>query len=288
MTPRANHQTAFIFAGGGSLGAVEVGMLKALLSHGIQADFVVGSSVGALNAAYFAGDPTNEGIRCLEKIWLGLRRQDVFPITPLKSLIGLFSRRNYLLESTALGRLLEQNLPYQRLEETKIPCYIVATDIMTGVEVSLSSGPIKEALLASAAIPGVFPPVRIGEHYLVDGGVANNTPVSTAIALGANRLIVLPTGYACTLTEPPQGVIATALHALSLIIVHQLVKDIERFATEVNISVVPPLCPVAVSSADFNTTGELIDRSDRSTERWLSQGGLTRKGVPHELPSHSH
>src|SRR5437870_926045 len=102
MTENATSRTAFVFAGGGSLGAVEVGMLKALVAHGVRADFVVGASVGAINAAYFAGDPSATGVARLEAVWRGIRRRDVFPVAPFSGLLGLFARRDSLVKPEAL------------------------------------------------------------------------------------------------------------------------------------------------------------------------------------------
>jgi NTE family protein len=169
-----------------------------------------------------------------------------------------------------------------------IPCHVVATEVLDGREVVLSSGPVIPALLASAAIPGVFPPVVYDGRTLFDGGVANNTPIATAIELGAGRVIVLPSGYSCALPEPPRGAIALALHALTLMIVHQLVVDVQRFGDRAEIVVVPPLCPLLVSPYDFAPTGDLIDRAEASTKTWLATGGLHRRGIPDELPAHSH
>lgn len=281
-------KTAFVFAGGGSLGAIQVGMLKALTAHGIKADCTVGSSVGAINAAYYAADPSANGVTMLEGIWREMRRESVFPIAPLNVLLGITSRRNNLVESIALRRLIAQHLPEARLELGKIPCHVVSTDMLTGLEVILSSGPVVDALLASAAIPGVFPPVKIEGRYLIDGGVANNTPVSVAAGLKVSQMIVLPTGYSCAHKKPPQGVMANVLHALNQVIIRQLVTDLERFRTQVEISVVPPLCPLGVSSYDFSQAAEVIDRSAAATESWLSQGGLDRRDIPHELPLHRH
>src|SRR6187401_2392750 len=109
-------KTAFVFAGGGSFGAIQVGMLHALATHGIVADMAFGSSVGAINAAYYAGDPTIDGIRKLETIWRGLRRQDVFPVT-LGALFGFLWRRDFLVTSDGLRRLIDTHLPYRNLEE---------------------------------------------------------------------------------------------------------------------------------------------------------------------------
>jgi NTE family protein len=283
MGSRSDPKTAFVFDGGGSLGAVEVGMLKALTAHGAQADFVVGSSVGAINAAFFAGVPTSEGARCLEQIWRGIRRRDVFPFGPLGGFLGFFGWRDHLLDPTPLRRLIERNIPYGRLEEARIPCHVVATDLVGGSDVRFSSGPAVDIILASTAIPGVFPPVRIGERCLIDGGVVNNSPISVAVELGATRVIVLPTGFSCAIERLPRGALPMVLHAWNLLIARQLVLDARRFANEVELIVIPPLCPLVVSSYDFSRTGELIDRATEMTERWLAKGGLAPQSIPGAL-----
>jgi NTE family protein len=278
-------RTAFVLAGGGSFGAVQVGMLRELLAHGITPDFIVGSSVGAINGAYLAGSPTPQGVARLEVIWRGMRRQDVFPVS-LYSLIGLIGRRNFMVDSRGVRRLLEEHLPYQTLEGAALPLHVVATDLLGGAVVRLSAGPVVEAVLASCAIPAAFPPVRIGERYLIDGAVASNTPVRMATELGATRLIVLPTGYACALERPPRGAIALMLHAITLLTAHQLVTDLEHYCAEVEIVTVPPLCPLAVSPYDFSHGGELIERAAAQTRRWLGQGGLGKHRIPGALRPH--
>src|SRR5271169_539800 len=187
---RAAQKTAFVFAGGGSLGAVQVGMLRELLRAGVKADFVVGSSVGAMNAAYFAGAPDAAGVDKLEKIWRGLRRHDVFPVT-LRSALGFIGGANSLIDPSNLRRLIRNNIPFPNLENASIPVHVVATNF-GGAAVCLSSGPAIEAILASAAIPAAFPSVRIGEHDLIDGAVGSNTPILTAADLGATLVIALP------------------------------------------------------------------------------------------------
>lgn len=281
-------KTAFVFAGGGSLGAIQVGMLKVLAAHGIGAACAVGSSVGAINAAYYAADPSVLGVERLEAIWRGLLRGSVFRPATLDMLRAIFTGRDHLIDSSPLRRLVERHLPGALLQKGQIPCHVVATDLLQGGEVVISSGSVVDALLASAAIPGIFPPVELDGRYLVDGGVANHTPVSVAAGLDVSRLIVLPTGYSCAHRTPPRGVVAIALHALNQIIVRQLVTDLQRLGAEIEIRVVPPLCPVDVSSYDFSRAGELIDRSAAATERWLTKGGLERGDIPHELPLHHH
>ena len=287
MTDTRRKKTAFVLAGGGSLGAVEVGMLRELVAQGETADFLVGASAGAINGAYFAAQPDRAGVAKLEAIWCGLTRKQVMPMT-LRSLAGILLRRDYLVDSIGLRRLLEKHLTYQRLEDASLPVHVVASDMVTGEEVLLSRGPVIDAVLASTAIPGVFPPVSVDGRMLVDGGVASNTPIAAAMRLGAERIIVLPTGFSCALQNIPRGAVGKAMHAVSLLVARQLCLDIEHFTPRVELRVVPPLCPVESSSYDYGACARLIERAAESTSRWLAEGGLALSGVPHQLMEHSH
>ena len=279
--------TAFVMAGGGSLGAVEVGMLQALLAWGEAPAFIVGASAGAINGAFFAAEPTAAGVAKLDRIWRGLRRRDVFPLN-LRSVLGWFAHGGHLVDSAGIRQLLERHLPYQQLENAALPIHIVASDMINGDEVLLSHGPAVDAILASAAIPGVFAPVGIDGRMLVDGGVANNTPISTAVRLGATRVIVLPTGFACALKSVPSNAVARAMHALSLLVARQLVHDAERYAAKVELRIVPSLCPLDCSPYDYSAGAMLIDRAELSTRQWLESGGLERDIEPGPLHEHRH
>lgn len=281
-------KTAFVLAGGGSLGAVEVGMLRALMEHGARPDFLVGSSAGAINGAYFASDASASGVDKLEQVWRTLRRTHVMPFR-WSDLFRIVFRRDYLVDPSGLRRLLEKHLSYRLLEEATVPMHVIATDIMSGTEVVISSGSVIDAVLASTAIPGVFPPVRIGGRDLIDGGVANNTPISSAVKLGASRIVVLPTGFACALNGIPKSAVGKALHALSLLVARQLISDIERFSDRVVLHVVPPLCPVDQSPYDYSGCATLIDRAAQSTREWIGRGGLEQpSGIPPTLLEHTH
>lgn len=262
--------TAFVLAGGGSLGATEVGMLAALVEADVHPDFVVGTSVGAANAVWFALHPSD--VDSLADIWVSLKRTDVFPIRPVRGLLGLLGFRDHLVPQSGLRRLLERSLGPIDLTGTVIPAHVGATDVLSGEEVLLSSGTAVDAVLASTAIPAVFPPLHLDDRYLVDGGAVNNTPVSHAVDLGADRVWVLPTGYACALTSPPRSAIGVALQALTLLVNHRLELDVERYRDQVELRVVPPLCPLRVSPGDFSRARELIDAAFASTREWLAAG----------------
>jgi NTE family protein len=145
-----------------------------------------------------------------------------------------------------------------------------------------------ETALASTAIPGVFPPVYIDGRALMDGAVAASTPIRLAAETGASRIIVLPTGYACTLKEPPKGAVAIALHPITLMITWQLMHELEGMPEDIQVHLAPTLCPLGVSPHDFSASKELIERAAQATTKWIACGGLTRRALPQELVAHGH
>lgn len=262
-------------------------MMHALAARGIDADMVVGSSVGAMNGAYYAGDPSLKGVLQLETIWRSLQRHDVFPVT-WRTLLAFLWRRDFLIPHDGLQKLIDDHLPYCDLQDAKLPVHIVTTDLVSGNSVVLSDGPAALAIIASTAIPGAFAPVRYKDLYLADGAISSNTPIRVAIDKGARRLIILPAGYACASHAPPVGAVANALHALTLLIARQLVSELEDIDPGIEYFVVPPLCPLVGSPYDFSRTADHIERAIKSTDAWLERGALQRGGIPGELRPHSH
>jgi NTE family protein len=255
-----------VLSGGASLGSAQVGMMQAVAESGVRPDLIIGTSVGAVNGAWLAsGKPLDE----LADLWSGLRRGDVFPVSPVSTALGFLGRTDHIISNRALARLLERNLTFDRIEDAEIALHVIATDVLTGMDVKLSAGPAVEAVLASSAIPAVFPPVRIDGQLLMDGGVVNNTPISHAVDLGADAVWVLATGYPCTLQDGPRSPLAVGLHAFNLAIHQRLAFDINRYAASVDLRVVPPLCPLNVGLADFSKGAELVERAHRHTARWL-------------------
>jgi NTE family protein len=263
-----DRKVAFVLSGGVSLGAIQVGMLKALFEAGIKPDLLVGTSVGAINAAWIAGWPSTEGVAKLEEIWLGLRRDDVFPLG-WTAASGLLGKTNHLFSNAALRNLLERNLPYQRLEQAAVPVHVVTSELKSGRAVVLSSGPAVASLLASCAIPGVFPPVTIGRRDLVDGGVANHTSIDAAVGLGATRIYVLPISYPW-LHEEPTNALGMALQALARMVAQRLESEVAAHRDAAEIIVIPPLQAMAVSPADFSHTAELIEHGYESARKMLT------------------
>ncbi len=287
--------TAFVLSGGGSLGAVQVGMLAALDEHHIRPDLLIGTSAGALNAVYVAAHGFSaESIAALAEVWRGLRRQHVFPIDPRRSALAFTGRRASLCSMRPLRRLVRNNLPIDDLQDAEIPVYVIATDALSGEEVVLSKGNAASAVLASAAIPAVFRPVEREGRLLIDGGISNNTAIAQAVALGAERVVIVPAGFACALSEPPGNPLAAATHALTLLLEQRLIVEVAHYADQVEIIVAPPLCPLSVNATDFTHADELITRGHTTTCDWLETGGHRLPqparflSLHHHLPNHSH
>jgi NTE family protein len=276
---------ALVLSGGGNLGAVQAGMLIALEEAGVRPDFIVGTSVGALNGAWMAGGRSAED---LGDLWRTLHRSDVFPVNLIGGFLGFIGERNHLVSNGSLRRLLQSHLTFERMEEAAIPFHVVATDVLSGHDVRLSSGPCVDAVLASAAIPGVFPTVKVGDFVLMDGGIANNTPISHAAALGADEIWVLSTGHSCALTDAPGSALGMALHAFNVAIEQRLALDVLEFAERATLRVVPPLCPVDVVPTDFSQADRLITAAHRQTVIWMQHQGLDGTGAEATNLGHQH
>jgi NTE family protein len=262
----------FVMSGGASLGAIQAGMLRALYERGIAPDAIVATSVGAVNGAYIASrPPTVETAEDLAEIWRGVRRQDVFPFNPATALIGITGRRNYLIPNGPLRSLIAAQLEFDRLEHSPIPLHVVAVDLFTGRERRLAHGSALDAVLASTAIPGVFPPVDWEDTELIDGGVANNTPISHALELGCDQIYVFPTGAACALPDEPHGALGMAIHAMSQLVHLRLNADIAALEGDPRLVVLPPPCPITVQPTDFSQADKLIDDAYREACRELDR-----------------
>ncbi|MEQ8719062.1 MAG: patatin-like phospholipase family protein [Acidimicrobiales bacterium] len=273
--------TAFVLSGGTNLGAVQVGMAAALAEAGIAPDLVVGTSVGALNGAWLAARRPLVG---LEERWLQLHRRDIFPLNPVGVIAALSGRRSHLVAPRRLRRLVTDQLAFAALENAPIPFTVIATDALTGSAVALDSGPAVEALMASSAIPGVFPPVEIDGRTLVDGGLADNASIGTALVAGADDVWVLAAGWGCPV-ETGRGAVAAATSA-ALSLVHQrLALELAALspARRSQVRVLPSPCMAGRSPLDFSRSGDLMAAARRETAAWL-EAGAAPMGPPTYLP----
>ena len=281
--------TAFVLSGGGSLGAVQVGMLQALGERGVEPDVLVGTSAGAINAAFVAGHGLKgEALEELAGLWRSLRRRDIFAVSALRGLLAVAGFRSSLFTAETLRRLVEANLGYQEISDARVELHLVTTDLRSGQEVLLSSGDAASAVVASAAIPGVFPPVCREGRVLIDGGIAEHAAIRHAVDRGADEIYLLPAGYPCALPSPPTTAVGVALQALTLLIQQQLIGEVRRYAGPAKLRVLPPLCPLKVSAADFSHADELITRSRRATGSWIDSGGPDLPMPQQFLALHDH
>ena len=295
MSSRTDHgaggreRTAFVLSGGGSLGAVQVGMLQALGASGVEPDVLIGTSAGAVNATWLAGHGMgSDSLAELAQLWQHLRRADLFPLQ-LDRLIGaMLGRTPAISSSDRLGQLVRTHAGFDDLADATVETHLVATNLLTGHSVLLSDGPVATAVRASAAVPGVYPPVLVDGEHLVDGGVGRHSGIDDALSLGATTVWVLPTGYPCAMPRPPRTAVGVALQALTLLIEERLITEVANHPATVTVKVLPPLCPLAVSAADFAHAGELIDRSRAATSRWLADGGPDLPGQERFLALHRH
>jgi NTE family protein len=283
----AKQTIAFVLSGGGSLGAVQAGMLRELVGAGIRPDLVVGVSAGALNGAFVAYDPYLEMADRICGLWSQVTTRQALGLT-WGTLLGVLGMRGHLADARGVRGILERELPYRTFDRARVALHVIAADEITGAEVLLNQGSVLEAVLASSAIPGVFAPVTIGGRNLVDGAIAPGTPIATAARLGATRLIILPCGFTCVAKAVPRHALGRAMHAIALMGARQLRRDYEEHAARVELRMVPPLCPMDTASFDYSRGTALVAAARDSTRRWLEQGGLERDGFPGELEVHSH
>ncbi|HVT34876.1 MAG TPA: patatin-like phospholipase family protein [Nevskiaceae bacterium] len=275
----SRQRLAFVLAGGGSCGAAQVGMLRELVRAGIRPDLVVGSSVGALNGAWFAGAPHAAGVAQMEHVWRNLRSRDVFPWN-FSSVLRLLRRAHSLVDAAPVRALLARHLPCARLEHCALPAHVVATDAISGEAVRLSHGCTVEAVLASIAIPAVLPPVVRDGRLLIDGGVACNTPVAAAVELGATHVLVLPTAPSYTAQQPPRSALEFGLHAVSLLLARNAQAQLAHHAARVPVLTLPSPDSLPVPGFEFSRSGELIECAAQSTRAWLDAGGLDAFELP--------
>jgi NTE family protein len=262
---------------------MQVGMLVELTARGIVADRVYGASVGAVNGAAYASDPTPEGVAHLEEVWRGLSGNDVFPRGRMDGPWMYFQQRASVHPNTGLRRIVEEGIAYERLEDAALPVEVVATSLTDGAERWITSGPAVDAILASAAIPAIFPAVVVDGDTLVDGGVVNNVPISRAIEGGATRIYVLlcgPLRYKPPETHRPVEAVVTAF----FVAIHA------RFVRE--LSQLPPGIEVIVFSGggepsnayrDFSGTAELIEQGRAEVAAVLDR----YRGTPQDVLAHT-
>ncbi|MDY7102445.1 MAG: patatin-like phospholipase family protein [Actinomycetota bacterium] len=273
--PTAAARTAFVLGGGGKWGAVEVGMLQALTDAGIRADRVLGTSIGAINGAAYCADPTAEGLDRLERLWRDAAELRVFGGSLIGRARDLVRMRHALIDPAPLADLLRRTLPTERIEDLGVPFACVAACIERAAERWFDHGPLVEALMASSAVPGLFPPVEVdGEHHY-DGGLVDSVPVSRAIAAGATTVYVLQVGRLEAPLRPPERIHETALIAFEIARRHRFATTMANLPSGVRVHVLPSANPVGFDDRRqlrFSSLGDasgLVASARAATEAYL-------------------
>lgn len=302
--PRWRDYTAFVFSSGGARGALQVGGARALMEHGITPDVIVGTSIGSWNGAMLARTPTLEGVEALTKVWSGLSTSRVLlgweshlptavPAYTGAMFVTAIRRvtQGYpsLYSDAGLRQVFSEHLAGIRFEDMAIPFRAIAANLSTGGLTVFGRGPIELALLASAAIPGIFPPVSVAGEILVDGGALESASIDTAIQLGARSIFVLDAGY--DVTTELEAQLRTLLdrttrnghqpnaHALAVILErtlammgrYQLEQAIQRIPPGIELHVLRPAATMDETTLDFDHTARWIDLAYHQAIRYLEE-----------------
>ena len=282
--PAGRGGTAFVLGGGGVLGAAEVGMLQALLEHGVRPDLVVGTSVGAVNGALVAADPTRGAVDRLRGVWEELASRRVFAGSVLGRVGTLVRTRTHLHPREPLRDLLEASLPVRTFAGLRVPFQCVAASIERAAEHWFTDGDLVDAVLASCAVPGLLPPVEVdGEHYL-DGGLVHSIPVGRAVALGADTVYVLHVGRIDRPLRPPARPWEVATVAFEIARRHRFAADLAALPPGVTVHVLPAGDPAPPGAGnlryrDFSGVSARIDQAYVATRDHLHRSGTSQDGA---------
>jgi NTE family protein len=268
-------RTAFVLSGGGNQAVAQVGMLRALIERDLVPDVIVGCSAGAFNGATIAATPTLEGVENLVETWESLRGEAVFPGGRISRAWNLLTRDDHIFSNQGLRAIFSHNRTPETFEELSIPLRVVAADLDTGEEVVFASGALQPALLASSALPGIFPPIRHDGRTLVDGAVVDTVPLSHALAGPVDRVYVLNVA-GDLMTRPLRSPFDVAVRAFAISRKQRF--DLELRNTPESVEVV--LLPAPTDNRelfDFSDPLMLIEEAHHLAERALDDAEVAKR-----------
>jgi NTE family protein len=269
----------YVLGGGGSLGAVQIGMLQALGEHDVPPDIVAGTSVGSLNGAVLALEPKSAANR-LSHLWARMTRDRVFPGGLLAQARTLQHTRTHLFSSTGLTTVIADFIGAElTFADLALPFAAVTTDIATARPHVLRDGLLLPALLASSAIPGIFPPVELGSLRLYDGGLVANVPMRQAVAMGARSLVVLDCNFPGSIPEASGSIAEVLFYTVLVTIRSQAVLEAPLVAAEVPVVYLHGPEPVRISPLDFRQTGTLIETAYEAARSFLDKLHVSGPGL---------
>jgi NTE family protein len=267
--------TAFVLGGGGVLGAAEVGMLRALFEIEVKPDLVLGTSVGALNGALVARDPTPAVIDRLTALWQDASTARAISDRPLRTVRRAVSSGTHLYSAAFMQHRLVEEFGDATFEELEVRFQVCAASIERAAEHWFSSGPLVEAIMASAAVPGLLPPAQVGDEHFLDGGIVNSIPLGRAIALGAERVFVLQVGRIDRPLKPPQRPWEVARVSFEIARRHRFARELAEVPDHIEVHVLPARGTSArddslLAHRDFSRVSSRIDASYEASREYLA------------------
>jgi NTE family protein len=277
---RRTGPVAIVLSGGGNHGAVQVGMLRALVEHDVAPELVLGCSIGALNGAAFAQDPTMAGVARLDDLWRGLGEEGLLPSGWIPNAVALARRGESIHTNDRLRGFLSGLLRVDSFEALALPFQCVATDLVGVREAWFSTGPLIDPILASAALPAVLPAVQIDGVRYLDGAIVNDVPITRAVALGASTIYVLHCGTVDRPRPEPKRPLDVAIQSYWIARHHRFKRDLEALPNGVEAIVLPIGQTRTLRFNDFTQSGEMIDAAHAATDRFLDAAVDDRGPLP--------
>jgi NTE family protein len=276
MDRMAEEPCAFVLGGGGVLGAVEVGMLRALFRAGYRPDVVIGTSIGAVNGALVAADPSEGVTERLVRLWTSPEAATVYGDS-LGRQMRRFAARTHLHSPLPLRRLLEGELgENSTFADLKVPFRCCAASIERAAEHWFHDGPLVDAVLASSSVPGLLPPMRIGDEHFVDGGIVNSIPIGEAVRVGAKLIFVLQVGRIERPLTVPRRPWEVAQVAFEIARRHRYAREVALLPDDVRVHVLPTGGGESRDDSpwayrDLGAVGRRISRAYTASRRYLAE-----------------
>jgi NTE family protein len=250
----------FVLSGGARMGAVQVGILRALSAAGVRPAALVGTSAGAFNAAFVAFHPEDERFDGLRGVWQDLQFHRIFNRNPLRMYFNAAVRRDRIYSNGELRHLLQRIEP-DDLGAAKLPLHVVATNLSSGEKAVFSTGSVVQTVLASSAIPGFFPPVSIGGELYVDGAVTANLDLDTAVALGARHIVAIDVSASVVPTQA-RSIGSVLARSLEIVLRDRTFGALERLEPRARITLLRPGPITMRRLGGLRSMRELLDEAD--------------------------
>ena len=269
-------EVAFVLSGGAALGASQVGMLRALLERGIKPDLVVGTSIGAWNGLWVAAHPDLASLEKLERIWNSITLNELLGANPINLVANLATKRPYLVTNDGMQRIFHRaaalgNFTDITFEQLPIPLKVTASNLMRGTTEVFDHGAVAPTILASSAIPGLFPPVLLNGQQYVDGGLLDNGGVGVAVAAGAKLIYVMSVMYGGESPAPITNLIDLLVRSTQLVAASHVHNAISRYAQIAEFVLIEDASSAKNSSLDFHHASQYFASGYSAAEQALEQ-----------------